>query len=143
MATAAGAAAGRAATAGRAAVGKLKERAVQKEKKGIIRGGVIPSRPHFEKLFSLEGIMILITAGLFDILGLIDVIPIIGTFMSFVFDIIALLLIGSWLIFFRGKSPILRRATLTGGGFIAEAIPVLGILPFWIGVVLTELLLGD
>ncbi len=108
----------------------------------IAKSGLIP-QIKISNLFSVESIMMLSAAALLDILGLVGIIPLIGTFIAFIVTVVGFLFIGSWLMFFRGKSPILRRAGLLSGGTLAESIPILNALPFWTGVVLIELLLGN
>lgn len=168
-----GAAAARAgAAAGRvgASIGQAAKGVARKPQKPAsappAAGGMPVSQIKFDRLLSVEGILIITTAVLIDVLGLVDAIPIIGTFLSYVFDIVGLLLIGSWLVFGRGEAaPSLREARATrevvgpvtkvrgsprlgkilarGGCIIGEFIPVLGILPFWTGLVLFELLTED
>lgn len=127
----------------------------RKTKKPTTPSSVVSGMPipqfRLDRLFSIEGIMMLITAGIIDILGLIDAIPIVGTFLSYVFDIVGILLIGGWIMFAKsggGSIPIVGgrggklgkwsvRLFCIGG----ELIPVIGALPLWTVLVFFELIL--
>ncbi|KKU86645.1 MAG: hypothetical protein A2667_02475 [Candidatus Wildermuthbacteria bacterium RIFCSPHIGHO2_01_FULL_47_27] len=103
-------------------------------------------------LFSVEGAMMLTAALIIDGLGLIEAIPIIGSILSFLVDVCGVIIVGGWLLFFRGKG--LQGSTGRGRSFVTrgmgkmfvrstlmilEFVPVLGALPFWTALVLIEL----
>lgn len=101
-----------------------------------------------------EGVLMLSLAIILDVGGLSEFIPIIGTFFSFLSDIIGLLVIGGWM-FFRSQSvTVTGRAAARVGKmarwarkmkwlrplcFILEFIPIVGILPLWTVAVYFEL----
>ncbi len=97
---------------------------------------------------SPEGVLMLTLAIIFDVGGLVEFIPIIGTFFSFLSDIIGLLVIGGWT-FFRSQTVAVTKRAATRGtrvlrwlrplAFIGEFIPFVGILPLWTVVVYFEL----
>jgi hypothetical protein len=108
------------------------------------------SQTSIKGLFTVEGIMMLTLAGLLDVLGLVDAIPLLGTMLSYAVDATGILLIGGWLLFFRQKTGPsaaigrgktgLARWFVRGGCILGELIPGLGMLPFWTFLVLFELL---
>lgn len=115
---------------------------------------------YHERLLSIEGIVMLMIAGMFDILGLLDFIPLVGNILAFAIDIPAVLIIGSWMLFFKSKRPHVpaavssRLTKITGkmgrigkaGRWIVrilapvgEMTPGIGILPLWTILVFMEL----
>ena len=99
-------------------------------------------------LLSPEGIIMLIFAGFLDVMGLCELLflliggmkflggsTVIGETISTISDVIGLIVIGGWSIM-RGrrdlKSLKRKRVGLRFGlTFLGEAIPFVGILPFW------------
>ena len=98
-------------------------------------------------LFSPESIM-LIFAGFLDVMGLCELLflliggmkllggsTVIGEMISTISDVIGLIIIGGWSIMRSGgdlKSLKRKRVGLRFGfTFLGEAIPFVGILPFW------------
>ena len=90
-----------------------------------------------------------------DILGLIEVIPVIGSALSYIPDLIGLIFIGGWMYFRSGRVEIPERAERRFKGkfrklfrgkykkflipILGEAIPFVGIFSFWIFAVYFEL----
>lgn len=109
---------------------------------------------HRSRLFSLEGIIMLTLALILDGLGLIELIPIVGTILSLFIDICAILLIGTWIMFFKSKRPPTPETSrvqlgkpMNMGKWIVriiapagELIPGVGTLPFWTLLVFIELI---
>ena len=106
-------------------------------------------------LFSPEALVMFIAAGSLDLIGLIllilDFIGI-GLALSFIPDIIGIIVIGSWMYFRSGHITISRRAGKTikktgrkifkrlGLAFLGELIPLFGDVAFcWLLVVYFEL----
>lgn len=106
-------------------------------------------------LFSPEALVMFIVAGSLDLIGLIllilDFIGI-GLALSFIPDIIGIIVIGSWMYFRSGHITISRRAGKTikktgrkifkrlGLAFLGELIPFFGDVAFcWLLVVYFEL----
>lgn len=106
-------------------------------------------------LFSPEALVMFIAAGSLDLIGLIllilDFIGI-GLALSFIPDIIGIIVIGSWMYFRSGHITISRRAGKTikktgrkifkrlGLAFLGELIPFFGDVAFcWLLVVYFEL----
>lgn len=101
-----------------------------------------------KNLFSPEGIIMLIFAGILDVLGLCEIlflligrmnilsgVTVIGEIISSVTDIIGLVVIGGWSIIRGGGNLRALRKRRTGLklglSFLGEAIPFVGVLPFW------------
>lgn len=107
-------------------------------------------RVTFDRLFTIEGIMMLMTAALIDIFGLIEALPVLGSILSYLVDIVGILLIGGWIMFFQhGKTPLAAGGR---GGKLAkwfirivcgagELTPLFGALPLWTILVFFELII--
>ena len=149
----AGAIAGRAGAKTGQAAAKTGRAAQPKKPIGIQSDMAQVPQISLSRLFTVEGFMMLTAAGLVDLLGLIDAIPIIGTVLSYLVDIVGILLIGGWVMFFQqgGKPAVaggrgggkMAKWFVRGGCVVGELIPVVGALPFWLGLVLFELITSD
>ncbi len=102
-------------------------------------------------LFTLEGILMLSIAIILDLLGLILFILsffIVGIPLSFILDIIGLVVIGGWMFLRSGKIKMTKKAAKVsqkilkrlGLAFVGEVIPFFGDIAFcWTLVVFLEL----
>ncbi|MFC1629847.1 hypothetical protein ACFL11_01360 [Patescibacteria group bacterium] len=105
-------------------------------------------------LFSPAGILMLGLAITLDIFGLIEFIPVLGSALSYIPDIIGIIMIGGWTYFNSGTLKVTRGAAAGIGKaaqwakrlkwlrpllFLLEFIPVVGMLPCWTLVVWFEL----
>jgi len=114
------------------------------------------------KLFTIEGIMMISFATFIDAgEAFFELLPPVGTILSVILDIIALIFISIlWMHFFRGKKITvsgkagsrMKKIMKTGKKYkflkplcvIFEMIPIVSSLaPLWIGVVLLELASDD
>jgi len=111
-----------------------------------------------ENIFSIEGIMMLSFAAFIDVgEAVFELIPVVGTIISAILDIIALIFIGLfWMRLFRGHGitatkktgSVLKKIAKTGKKYkwlkpfcmIFEMIPIVSsIAPLWVVAVLLEL----
>jgi hypothetical protein len=115
-----------------------------------------------QKLFTIEGIMMLSLATFIDVgEAFLELLPPAGTILSIMLDIFAIIFIGIfWMHFFRAKKITVSGKTAAGikkavklakkykwlkpACIIFEMIPIVSsIAPLWVGVVLLELASGD
>ena len=102
-------------------------------------------------LFSPEGLLMLTLAVIVDLAGLAEFIPVVGTIISFVSDMVGIIFIGGWMFFRSQTVTVTKRAAVRGTralrwlrwlrplAFIGEFIPFVGILPLWTIIVYLEL----
>jgi len=105
-------------------------------------------------LFSPEGVLMLTLAVFVDLGGLVELIPVIGSILSYGVDIFGLIFIGGWMFFRSQTIQTTGRAAARLGKIskwakrmkwlrplliIGEFIPIVGILPLWIIAVYFEL----
>ncbi|MBU0476591.1 hypothetical protein KKB68_01090 [Patescibacteria group bacterium] len=114
--------------------------------------------PSAQALLGPEGCLMIFLAISLDIFGLVDFIPVIGNILSYIPDVLGLLIIGGWQIHRSQTIRVThRRAAARAGGiaqkakklkwikwlkpifFVAEFIPFIGTLPCWTLVVWFEL----
>lgn len=102
-------------------------------------------------LFSPEGLLMLTLAVIVDLAGLAEFIPVVGTIISFVSDMVGIIFIGGWMFFRSQTVTVTKRAAVRATralrwlrwlrplAFVGEFIPFVGILPLWTIIVYLEL----
>lgn len=99
-------------------------------------------------LFSPEGVLMIALAVIIDLTGLAEFIPVVGTIISFMSDMVGIIFIGGWMFFRSQTVTVTKRAAVRGTralrwlrplAFVGEFIPFVGILPLWIIIVYLEL----
>lgn len=124
----------------------------EKEERGEIETAAIMGEAG--ALFSPEGILMMGLAVGLDLVGFVELIPVAGSILSYVPDILGLLIIGGWQIFRSQTISAPGRAGARAGQvaqkakklkwlrpllIVGEFIPIVGTLPCWTIAVWFEL----